>query len=329
MYRREDFLQKLLDRYQKDKISIFAKKEDYLQKFQDKILYQENSEGYIFKYTSISDRIIGLIESSKINLTHYNKFNDPYDSRFINNDIFSIPISMNNIKYISNKYGINFTRSEKRYCLNKGRKGLSEIIFNKRGIRLNFLTELDLNSNNKIPFQEDLDISCFSSQNNNMLMWSHYASNHKGLCLAYKYNDCKYLYYPVTYCDQPSNSPDEAIIKKGTIWKYENEWRIAITDGLNKILQESGVIDSNSIGGFLCKRVYLGQRFYRYFENYDKEVAEWERSDFEQEKMLAKKLVGLLLKKDIPTYITKANNKKYELYHEKISKSKLEKWKNL
>jgi hypothetical protein len=28
-------------------------------------------------------------------------------------------------------------------------------------------------------------VSCFSEQNNNILMWSHYANNHKGICLKF------------------------------------------------------------------------------------------------------------------------------------------------
>jgi len=79
---------------------------------------------------------------------------------------------------------------------------------------------------------------CFSSKWSNPVMWSHYANNHKGLCLGFDVANEAVL--PVSYSARrfaldlekiksPHEQPPEYIIKilftKYAHWKYENEYR--------------------------------------------------------------------------------------------------------
>jgi hypothetical protein len=48
-------------------------------------------------------------------------------------------------------------------------------------------------------------VCCFTTDNRNPLMWSHYADGHKGFCLEFDTQKCKLLsekLFPVTYSDE-------------------------------------------------------------------------------------------------------------------------------
>lgn len=80
-------------------------------------------------------------------------------------------------------------------------------------------------------------VLCFSEVYDDILMWSHYADCHKGICLVY---ETKYEFFahaqPVRYqAKRPVVNPvtqsteqmlDNAIFTKSTAWAYEKEWRI-------------------------------------------------------------------------------------------------------
>lgn len=57
----------------------------------------------------------------------------------------------------------------------------------KNGLEVNFNFESFRNELNRITskFLENSYVSCFSENNNNFLMWSHYASKHSGICLEF------------------------------------------------------------------------------------------------------------------------------------------------
>lgn len=96
-------------------------------------------------------------------------------------------------------------------------------------------------------------MTCFTNKNDNILMWSHYANKHNGICVKYDLKDCKELLYstfPVVYSTKrPSISKNELLISssetkvnedklllllvkslltKSDEWKYEEEWRSII-----------------------------------------------------------------------------------------------------
>ena len=89
-------------------------------------------------------------------------------------------------------------------------------------------------------------IYCFSANNNNILMWSHYADKHKGVCLEFDHSNISLLpAYKVKYCkDYPIVNFFKALpyelnkirfFTKSRNWKYEEEYRIVISNFANKI----------------------------------------------------------------------------------------------
>jgi hypothetical protein len=96
-----------------------------------------------------------------------------------------------------------------------------------------------------------MGVTCFSKRFDNVLMWSHYADRHKGLCLEFDtnyspFNIQEYL-HSVIYSElYPSLSPVDIfrsthlaidpLITKSKDWETEEEWRLIIADG-NKLLE--------------------------------------------------------------------------------------------
>ena len=107
-----------------------------------------------------------------------------------------------------------------------------------------------------IKIGEVVGITCFSETPKNMLMWSHYANKHTGICVEYDFSRlfstaANTLLFPVTYANkrplfpidwldigidgkvkEDQQLPAEAlpeIIKaltvKSKVWEYEREWR--------------------------------------------------------------------------------------------------------
>ena len=99
--------------------------------------------------------------------------------------------------------------------------------------------------------RKKLLICCFSQTNESILMWSHYADNHRGFCVAYDLfaldedDPRQRMLFPVIYSDQmfdisrfileriagKSTSPFHAVlaaIHKSKAWEYEQEWRLLL-----------------------------------------------------------------------------------------------------
>ena len=88
----------------------------------------------------------------------------------------------------------------------------------------------------------EFGVICYSSDSFNILLWSHYADNHKGMCLVFEVlkKDIHKL-HKVNYQNQfpdinlldDLNSRDEIIkivTTKSNEWNYENEYREILTN---------------------------------------------------------------------------------------------------
>lgn len=113
-------------------------------------------------------------------------------------------------------------------------------------------------------------IACFSEENDNLLMWSHYARGHQGFCLEFDTSFSPFksiktqnllkvsypetnLYPPLSIKDIPHNLPSLVKTQLGTKsfhWHYENEWRIFASIG-----NKSYSFEKAALAG-----VYLGCR---------------------------------------------------------------------
>lgn len=89
-------------------------------------------------------------------------------------------------------------------------------------------------------------VCCFSEVWDSILMWSHYADHHRGICLGYDETDfmeqhsgvLKKVRYSTHYPDvsigeitrDPNKMLDNYLLTKHVDWRYEKEWRLIITE---------------------------------------------------------------------------------------------------
>lgn len=120
--------------------------------------------------------------------------------------------------------------------------------------------------------KNQLWISCFSKTYKEILMWSHYANNHKGVCIGFNYkglsetfnfipSKVKYKkdFRKVDYCIDQQKALNYLINTKSKNWKYEKEIRLRTNKEYAPSLNENGIVSikPNSISkiiiGCNCK----------------------------------------------------------------------------
>jgi hypothetical protein len=105
-----------------------------------------------------------------------------------------------------------------------------------------------------------LGMFCLSRKNDDILMWSHYADHHRGICLGFStgtesiFGDAQ----PVTYSDMyPSfnyfdTTPEQRarliLLTKAAHWAYEEEWRVFRSSGHGIELFPAGMLVHVVIG---------------------------------------------------------------------------------
>jgi Protein of unknown function (DUF2971) len=186
---------------------------------------------YLYKYESLSQQSLENLKSQILYFGSPLEFNDPYDCAFTPNIIIPSDLEVESIRknLIANlssdpdKQAL-YTRIEasqfKQTLLNSGRAVFNIYIKN---------------------FLQTKGISCFSENNNNLLMWSHYGQACKGFCLEFstdhepfqkamkvKYqNNLPQISLTDLLVSKNFESAAEFWHIKSESWSYEAEWRIA------------------------------------------------------------------------------------------------------
>jgi len=85
-------------------------------------------------------------------------------------------------------------------------------------------------------------VVCFSKKYDNILLWSHYAENHEGICLGFDISESEGKFHDISYQNdiEVFNYPDcqetykenatKQMTTKGLHWEYEEEIRQIFTD---------------------------------------------------------------------------------------------------
>lgn len=177
----------------------------------------------IYQYSKYDISLNEILLKQSLQFSNPKTFNDPFDC---NENLLKIHHSEKLIEDSLSSYSINLSRVDRRKIKRKLKNptNLSEIIKRER-----------------VKFK----ISCFSELYNEVLMWSHYADKHYGICVGFefppKYEE-KFIISPVTYLDKivpiDGNSDMSSTIlywltTKSVRWSYEKEIR-AITKCISK-----------------------------------------------------------------------------------------------
>lgn len=232
----------------------------------------------LFRYRSFNEYSLANLKNQQERLSYPSEFNDPFDSGMkINYELVSRELflhrNMDNMISELKKSGVTVSEQEYKkirdsedpfYEFAKHIAQFDEEIQGKEDEFAKAMSKIALEqikemfSSYKVSFQNGYLVMCVSEAKDEVLMWSHYASDHSGFCIEYNFqelgpsNPQSRLLCPVIYTDglfdashyimQPFLRKDHSFnnlfgiypsISKSPKWAYEKEWRIVHPLGPN------------------------------------------------------------------------------------------------
>ncbi len=201
-----------------------------------KLSLEENFQlipNFFYKYCKVTKSLKENIKNNQLWFNSPVNFNDPFDC----------------------KAYLNFGRTEKK-CKENFDKFNKAFKINHPPLHLRVWKRLlkrpnDFNLMNSYSaarnFEDWLGVTCFSENDNNPVMWSHYADSHKGIILEFNKGEGGFLtknLLPVRYFknypiinvsdyaeEQMISIVYQTICAKGIGWKFEKEWRAITVPG--------------------------------------------------------------------------------------------------
>ncbi len=198
----------------------------------------DDRTGLLYKYMGLQDsrarkRAQQILLGDQLYFPSPRKFNDPFDCRVF----FRSPAGTKARKRFLDAYvrkcypGIS--REERRTTIAQNNK------------KKQFATLLEKARQNVQNLVDDFGVLSLSAVPDSILMWSHYALSHTGLCLGFNtegyFDEALPVKYQLTY---PSIEPIQSVketqsytmakaflFTKSSCWAYEREWRLLKLDG--------------------------------------------------------------------------------------------------
>lgn len=179
---------------------------------------QEKFPRYLYKYRKIEDAE-RFLENSKIMFSTYDKFNDPFEFAYILNEDYN----ENDLMTWFRKTGCKCSSKEISHLKNQ---------FQNNKMDLDIIIDKEIKEQLK-----NTGVFCLASMPNNLLMWSHYASYHEGVCLEFDLSQSPKAFtflqqviyddnYPHINYIKNQNDIITPLIHKSKAWQYEEEWRV-------------------------------------------------------------------------------------------------------
>ncbi len=184
---------------------------------------------YLYKYRS-TKRAVEFLKNSCIYFSYYNEFNDPFESAC--------------------KKILDFTPKQYFNAFQRMGQDFFTSAIKAEEIRLGYVDGQDILKQSTDEILKGFSYYCMAKEPNNILMWSHYADSHKGVCFKYDLLqdlDTFLITVPVNYnteypeFDALNGNPADIITKKSTDWEYEQEHRVIKLNahGINLVKREA------------------------------------------------------------------------------------------
>ena len=180
----------------------------------------------IYKYRRADDRAIENLKNDLVWMASPETYNDPYDCSFTVVEETAVE------EFLKTAHGKFIER---------------EVKFDRQKIEQYIRNGVEALRN----FRRTMKICSFSAANDSLLMWGHYAGDHKGFCIEYDLepllatDPIRRNLYPVMYSkdlydmteyfngtvtaersDFSPLLPLLSVLRKFDGWKYEQEWRL-------------------------------------------------------------------------------------------------------
>lgn len=178
---------------------------------------------YFYKYLPFDAGTQSAINDSTIKFAAPGSFNDPFD--------INIPLLLEGTDEEWRRYLNSLVRENRPNLSPAVRMQEVRRMMRSRAFR-------DLEPRRPTDFFADIGVLCVSASVENILMWSHYADHHKGVCLRWRSITPDHFFLraqKVIYqVDLPSarifddhlTRMNATILTKSSDWAYEQEWRI-------------------------------------------------------------------------------------------------------
>lgn len=182
----------------------------------------------VYKYADFETAINKILIAGTLKFSNPIEFNDPFDC---NENLIVLNHNKELVENLINSSTYNnLSRKVKRK--------IKRDVFKKTIYR----SELKKERNR-------FKLSCFSAKNNEVLMWSHYADLHKGICIGFdfphKYDE-KFILCPIKYLKSivPLDGSSDLITTllywqttKSIRWEYEDEIRAITKSNSDELLE--------------------------------------------------------------------------------------------
>lgn len=206
-----------------------------------------------YKYRSLADSgQVGFVEDILLNNRLYwpspRQFNDPFDCAPIAVPPDSMPDRIRYARGLVERAGGHLSKHEKA-------RVIGHVVKTK-------LAEIETNAPNIVHDRlAEIGVCSFSELSDDILMWSHYADAHRGVCLQFRptrFDWSHFLPFPVEYSmDRPvlrleTRDMQEwarvSLLTKARHWNYEKEWRAIDVNGSGYHAFRPGILDAVILG---------------------------------------------------------------------------------
>lgn len=184
-----------------------------------------NKSQIIYKYVNRADGLRILSENT-LKFSSPFDFNDPFDCY---EELIKFDLTVAFIEELVQNGSLKLTEEDKKLTPEKLLEQVESVFDFKNSVLKSIFHNI----------KTELWISCFCREYNEILMWSHYADKHKGLCIGFNLDGLLETFkfiksnvnYPdnfskVDYCANPEKALEYFVSTKAKNWKYENEIRL-------------------------------------------------------------------------------------------------------
>jgi hypothetical protein len=185
-----------------------------------------------FKYRSLSGDGVSWLERTichdEIYLGAPDQFNDPFDC----SPIFDISYTVSEMEAFAERV---ISRNRPGIGCDEMRKEIDLFLFgaSKLGKKN---SEEHMRKMHDTHVKSAIGVYCVADKADNLLMWSHYADSHRGVCIGFDaerfpFDVAQEICYslnrdPVLPSDDNEAKLRKSILCKSEDWRYEGEWRI-------------------------------------------------------------------------------------------------------
>lgn len=190
---------------------------------------------YLYKYRSLSGQSAewtkSIVVNSRLHFANAQQFNDPFDS---------LPRRSVDASYEEKVAWLRtYVRSQNPHHHRAQIEREARELVSRRDASMSSERALEMVDAIFEKAKRGLGILSLSARPDHVLLWSHYADCHQGICLRFRATDSTELFeaaQEVIYsADRPvlnffkqtiAQQIDAALMTKADFWSYEQEWRI-------------------------------------------------------------------------------------------------------